>query len=78
MEQTVSNEQLLKKIAAGDEQAKEQFVALNKPLVISIVKRFSKGMIDEDLVSIGMVGLMKAINHFDPSYDCLLYTSRCV
>lgn len=69
MEQTVSNEQLLKKIAAGDEQAKEQFVAHNKPLVISIVKRFSKGMIDEDLVSIGMVGLMKAINHFDPSYE---------
>lgn len=64
----LSNDELLDRIAKDDEQAKTLFVEKNKPLVISIVKRFSKNGIDEDLVSIGMVGLMKAINHFDQSY----------
>lgn len=61
---------LLVKVRSGDEQAKEQVVKDNLGLVWSIVHRFKNSYYDkEDLFQIGCIGLMKAINHFDPSYD---------
>lgn len=70
MEQNkTSNEELIAKIAKGDEEAKEQFVKQNSGLVYSIVKRFSSQRIsNDDLYQIGCVGLMKALNNFDTSY----------
>lgn len=66
----ISNEELIARIAKGDEDAKEQFVKQNSPLVYSIVKRFSHQRIaNEDLYQIGCVGLMKALNNFDTSYQ---------
>ncbi len=67
---TLSNEELIKRIQAGDETAKERFVKQNTPLVYAIIKRFHKqrGM-HEDLFQIGCIGLMKALNHFDLSYQ---------
>lgn len=60
---------LLEKVRLGDEQAKEQVVKDNLGLVWSIVHRFKNNYYDkEDLFQIGCIGLMKAINHFDPSY----------
>ena len=51
----------------------------NLGLVHHIVKRFAgRGYEMEDLFQIGTIGLIKAIDKFDLSYDCLLYTSRCV
>ncbi len=61
---------LLEKVRSGDEQAKEEVVKDNLGLVWSIVHRFKNSYYDkEDLFQIGCIGLMKAINHFDPSYN---------
>lgn len=70
METQVTNEELITKIKTGDEEAKSQFVKQNSALVYSIVKRFSKQRVtQEDLFQIGCVGLMKALNNFDTSYQ---------
>ncbi len=54
----------------GDESAKTKVVEENLGLVWSIVHRFKNSHYDkEDLFQIGCIGLMKAINHFDTSYD---------
>lgn len=68
-QKTPSNEELIAKIQAGDETAKEIFVNANTPLIYSIIKRFHKqrGM-NDDLFQIGCIGLMKALNNFDLSY----------
>jgi len=61
---------LLEKVRLGDEQAKEEVVKDNLGLVWSIVHRFKNSYYDkEDLFQIGCIGLMKAINHFDASYN---------
>ncbi len=61
---------LLEKVHLGDEDAKEQVVQDNLGLVWSIVHRFKNSYYDkEDLFQIGCIGLMKAINHFDTSYN---------
>lgn len=61
---------LLEKVRLGDETAKEQVVKDNLGLVWSIVHRFKNSYYDkEDLFQIGCIGLMKAINHFDSSYN---------
>lgn len=68
-QKTPSNEELIAKIQAGDETAKEIFVNANTPLIYSIIKRFHKqrGM-NDDLFQIGCIGLMKALNNFDLNY----------
>ena len=61
---------LLKLVHLGDEAAKEQVVNDNLGLVWSIVHRFRNNYYDkEDLFQIGCIGLMKAINNFDSSYN---------
>ena len=54
----------------GDEKAKEKVIQENLGLVWSIVHRFKNSYYDkEDLFQIGCVGLMKAMMHFDVSYQ---------
>lgn len=66
----LTNEQLIEKIQNGDNEAKEWFVIQNKPLIYSIVHRFSNHRgTKEDLFQIGCIGLMKAIIHFDKSFE---------
>lgn len=61
--------ELLESVRLGDERAKEKVVEENLGLVWSIVHRFKNSYYDkEDLFQIGCIGLMKAINHFDPQY----------
>ena len=68
--ESLSNEVLIAKVKAGDETAKEQFVKQNTPLMYAIIKRFSRGSASrEDLFQIGCIGLMKALNNFDLSYQ---------
>ena len=58
--------ELMKKVKAGDELAREQFVVANLRLVLSIVQRFSMhGDKSDDMFQVGCVGLMKAIDNFD-------------
>lgn len=58
----------------GDEKAKEICVERNLGLVWSIVNRFSRQNSAQDLFQIGCIGLMKAINHFDRSYNVMFST----
>ncbi len=69
------NPELIRRYRAGDEDAGESIVLLNKPLVCSIASRFaSRGVDIEDLVAIGNIGLVKAINTFDFSRECAFST----
>lgn len=70
MNVSANNEELIQRIKDGDEEAKSIFVEKNSPLVYSIVRRFSRQRIAiDDLFQIGCVGLMKALNNFDTSYQ---------
>ena len=69
------------KLDNGDEKAKKTLVEHNLRLVVYIAKKFENtGVGIEDLVSIGTIGLMKAINTFNMSKKIKLatYASRCI
>ncbi len=62
--------ELIKKAQNGDENAKTELVTENLPLVKSILRRYLNSHIEyDDLFQIGSLGLVKAINNFDPSYN---------
>ena len=68
-------------MAAGDQQAKSALIEHNLRLVVYIARRFeSTGINLEDLISIGTIGLIKAINTFRPEKNIKLatYASRCI
>ena len=69
----LSHEQTLKLIELsqqGDQKAKEFLIKKNIALVKSIVKKFlNRGYEYEDLLQIGVIGLIKAIQNYDDSYD---------
>ena len=59
----------------GDERARAQLVEQNMGLVWSIVRRFSgRGTENEDLFQIGTIGLIKAVDKFDCSYEVCFST----
>ena len=61
---------LLVKIKAGDEEARQQFVRGNLRLVLSIIQKFNnRGENIDDLFQIGCIGLIKAIDNFDLSQN---------
>lgn len=61
---------LISKAHEGDKAAREQLVMENVGLIWSIVKRFmNRGYEAEDLFQIGSIGLIKAIDKFDESFD---------
>ena len=61
---------LIEKSHEGDEKAREQLVEENVGLIWCVVKRFyGRGTDTEDLFQIGSIGLLKAIDKFDISYD---------
>ena len=67
MEHTIA---LIKRSHEGDEKARTQLVEENVGLVWCVVKRFyGRGTEPEDLFQIGSIGLLKAIDKFDLSYD---------
>lgn len=74
-------ETVLNSLAKGDELAKKTLVERNLRLVVYIAKKFENtGVGLEDLISIGTIGLMKAINTFntDKKIKLATYTSRCI
>lgn len=59
--------ELFQRIQAGDEEAREKYIKGNLRLVLSVIKRFEGSSENaDDLFQIGCVGLMKAVDHFDP------------
>lgn len=68
-------DELFKEFKEGDTQAKEKIATGNLRLVLSIIKKYNNGKNDmNDLFQIGCVGLMKAIENFDSSFNCLFST----
>lgn len=62
-------EVLLQRVARGDKKAREELVAGNLKLVLSVIRRFSsRGENPDDLFQVGCIGLIKAIDHFDLSH----------
>lgn len=72
---------IMEKIERGDEAAREPLIVHNLRLVVYIAKKFeNSGVPTEDLISIGTIGLIKAVNTFCPSRNIKLatYASRCI
>ncbi|RZT02515.1 SigF/SigG family RNA polymerase sporulation sigma factor [Cuneatibacter caecimuris] len=62
--------ELIQTAHAGDKQARDQLVEENMGLIWSVVRRFlGRGYEPEDLFQIGSIGLMKAIDGFDTSFE---------
>lgn len=73
--------EILEKLANGDESVRQTLVERNLRLVVYIAKKFENtGVGLEDLISIGTIGLMKAINTFntDKNIKLATYASRCI
>ena len=74
-------EEMLKLLDKGDDEARKILVERNLRLVVYIAKKFeNSGVGIEDLVSIGTIGLIKAVNTFCPEKNIKLatYASRCI
>ncbi|GAV20918.1 RNA polymerase nonessential primary-like sigma factor [Mariprofundus micogutta] len=66
---------LSKKIAAGDESARQQMIQTNLRLVVKISRRYmNRGMALSDLIEEGNLGLMRAVEKFDASHGCRFST----
>ena len=71
----------LKKCKEGDWQARNQLIERNMRLVAYIAKKYQQSGVEmEDLISIGTIGLIKAINTFkaDKNIKLATYASRCI
>ena len=69
------------KMAAGDASARSTLIERNLRLVVYIARKFENtGINIEDLISVGTIGLIKAVNSFDLSKNIKLatYASRCI
>ncbi|NCO37072.1 MAG: hypothetical protein COY42_16410 [Armatimonadetes bacterium CG_4_10_14_0_8_um_filter_66_14] len=67
--------ELARKAQAGDEDAREHFIESNFKLVISVAKRYrNSGVPMEDLIQEGNLGLIKAVDKFDPDRGCRFST----
>ena len=78
---TEEKEELFKRILAGDKQAREDYIKGNLRLVLSVIQRFSGNNENvDDLFQIGCIGLIKAINTYQPAKNIKLatYASRCI
>ena len=73
--------ELIARLDGGDEGVKAQLIERNLRLVVYIARRFENtGVGIEDLISIGTIGLIKAINTYQPAKNIKLatYASRCI
>ncbi len=73
--------QMLNKLSYGDERAKAELIEHNLRLVVYIARKFENTQNDtDDLVSVGTIGLIKAINSFNVEKNIKLatYASRCI
>ncbi len=74
-------QEIFTRIINGDQSAREPLITHNLRLVVYIARKFeSSGVGIEDLISIGTIGLVKAVNTFSPERSIKLatYASRCI
>ena len=72
---------LLEQMAEGDPKARELLIVHNLRLVVYLARKYeSSGVPTEDMVSIGTIGLIKAVNTYSPQRSIKLatYASRCI
>ena len=72
---------LVKRLASGDEDARNELIERNLRLVAHIAKKYrGKGRDTDDLISIGSIGLVKAVSTYSPSRGRSLasYAGRCI
>ena len=72
---------LIRKVHEGDSAARSTMIERNLRLVVYIARKFENtGISIEDLISIGTIGLIKAVNSFNPDKNIKLatYASRCI
>lgn len=61
---------LISKMKEGDKKAKDMLVLANLKLILSIIQKFRNKNTDaDDLFQVGCIGLIKALNNFDPSLN---------
>ena len=73
--------ELLSRLGSGEESVRHTLIERNLRLVVYIAKRFENtGINIEDLISIGTIGLIKAINTYktDKNIKLATYASRCI
>lgn len=73
--------ELLKRMKNGDEEAKNKLIEHNLRLVAHVIKKYYSNYSDqEDLISIGTIGLIKAVNSFNCDNGARLatYAARCI
>ncbi|MBQ9659442.1 MAG: RNA polymerase sporulation sigma factor SigK [Clostridia bacterium] len=71
----------LDRIKSGDEEARNKLIERNLRLVAHVAKKYSNSNVDQDdLISIGTIGLIKGVNSFDVDKGSKLstYISRCI
>ncbi len=76
-----SEQELLLKYSLGDKSVKDKLIVHNLRLVVYIARKYDAiGANIEDLISIGTIGLIKAVNTFCPDKNIKLatYASRCI
>lgn len=74
-------EELVDKLIKGDESIRDILIERNLRLVVYIARKFENtGVCVEDLISVGTIGLIKAVNTFNPEKKIKLatYASRCI
>ncbi|MDU1314141.1 RNA polymerase sporulation sigma factor SigE [Clostridium septicum] len=74
-------EELVNKLIKGDESIRDILIERNLRLVVYIARKFENtGVCVEDLISVGTIGLIKAVNTFNPEKKIKLatYASRCI
>jgi len=70
--------ELFKKMQEGDPFARDDLINGNLKLVLSILKKFNNKVDNlDDLFQVGCLGLVKAIDNFDTSYNVTLSTYAC-
>ena len=72
--------ELLEKMMQGDESAKEKLITHNLRLVAHVAKKYSGSAETDDLISVGSIGLIKAVNTYslDKGTGLATYTARCI
>lgn len=78
---STEEKEMLERMAKGDREARNRLIEHNLRLVAHIVKKFENtGEDNEDLISIGTIGLIKAIESYSPEKGTKLatYAARCI
>ena len=73
-------EKYVKLMHEGDEKARELLIKHNLRLIVHIAKKYMQSAESEDLISVGSIGLIKAIDSYKPNKGSTIstYASRCI